>query len=79
MMPWDFNHVNLPWDEEEQANFYDSCLEVFSEEEWFAGVFWWDWSTKIYNTKEEAHEDLGFNIHLKKAEDVIKRWYNEIR
>ncbi|MBQ8638201.1 MAG: glycosyl hydrolase family 53 [Lachnospiraceae bacterium] len=74
-MPWDFSHKNLPHDEEEQANFYESCLSVFADEPWFAGAFWWDWSTFIYDTREEAAADHGFNIHLKKAEEVLKKWY----
>ncbi|MDR1688534.1 MAG: glycosyl hydrolase family 53 [Clostridiales bacterium] len=77
MMPWDFTHKEFPYDEDEQANFYDSCMEVFSEKEWFSGFFWWDWSTKIYETKEEAQNNTGFNIHLKKAEEVIKKWYRK--
>ncbi len=77
-MPWDFMHTDLPHDEEEQAAFYDSCLSVFGHEPWFAGVFWWDWSTTIYDTKEEAAKDNGFNIHLKKAEDVLKDWYKKL-
>lgn len=76
-MPWDFNHKDFPHDEDEQAAFYDSCLSVFAKEPWFAGVFWWDWSTFIYDTKEEAAADNGFNIHLKKAEEVLKGWYAE--
>lgn len=75
-MPWDFSHKDLPHDEEEQAAFYDSCLSVFANEEWFGGTFWWDWSTYIYDTKEEAAADNGFNIHLKKAETVLKDWYS---
>lgn len=75
-MPWDFSHKELPWDEEEQAAFYESCLSVFSDQEWFGGTFWWDWSTFIYDTKEEAEKDIGFNIHLKKAEQVLKAWYS---
>ncbi len=77
-MPWDFSHKDLPKSDEEQADFYDSCIEVMHNEPWFAGFFWWDWSTKIYNTLEEAEKDLGFNIHLKKAEEVVKKWYKEI-
>jgi hypothetical protein len=76
-MPWDFTHRHLPRDEQEQADFYESCLDVFMKEKRFAGVFWWDWSTFIYDTPEEATEDIGFNIHLKKAEEVIKRKYGE--
>ncbi len=76
-MPWDFSHKDLPHDEDEQANFYDSCLATFADQPWFGGIFWWDWSTYIYDTKEEAAKENGFNIHLKKAEEVLKKWYAE--
>lgn len=75
MMPWDFVHTELPWDEDEQAAFYESCLEAYHDKDWLAGFFWWDWSIEIYDTRAEALEDNGFNIHLKKAEEVIKKWY----
>ena len=76
-MPWDFVHKEFPVNEEEQANFYESSLSVMANEDWFMGYFWWDWSTWIYNSKEEAQKDKGFNIHLKKAEEVIKKWYSK--
>lgn len=77
-MPWDFEHKDLPIDQDEQAAFYDACLATFGKEEWFGGMFWWDWSTYIYNDKETADKDNGFNIHLKKAEEVLKKWYKEL-
>jgi hypothetical protein len=76
-MPWDFTHREFPRDEEEQANFYESCLDVFMKEERFAGMFWWDWSTFIYDTPEQAGKDIGFNVHLKKAEKVLKDRYGK--
>ena len=76
-MPWDFTHKDFPADEEEQANFYDSCLSVFHDKPWFAGVFWWDWSVRIYDDIEVAKKDTGFNVHLKKAEDVLRKWYSK--
>ena len=76
-MPWDFSHKDLPHDEEEQAAFYESCLATFFDEPWFGGAFWWDWSTFIYDDKDTAAEDNGFNIHLKKAEEVLKKWYRK--
>ena len=77
-MPWDFDQTGLPWSEEEQANFYESCIETFAgDPKHFAGVFWWDWSTFIYNTVEEAQQDVGFNIHLKKAETILKDFYKK--
>ena len=74
-MPWDFMHKELPRSEEEQARFYESALSVFAPREWFAGFFWWDWSTKIYDSEEIASQDTGFSIHLKKAETVLRDWY----
>jgi hypothetical protein len=50
-----------------------------SKRDWFEGFFWWDWSTKVYKTKEEADKDVNFNIHLKKAEEVVKKYYSEIQ
>ncbi|MCR5595273.1 MAG: glycosyl hydrolase family 53 [Lachnospiraceae bacterium] len=76
-MPWDFMRKEFPRDEDEQANFYESCLETFSDKSWFAGIFWWDWSSVIYETKEEAAKDKGFNIHMKKAEEVLRKWWKE--
>ncbi|MCM1120473.1 MAG: glycosyl hydrolase family 53 [bacterium] len=76
-MPWDFVHREFPVDQEEQARFYESCLSVMSEQDWFEGVFWWDWGTHIYHTREEAMKDMGFNIYLKKAEDVVRKWYQK--
>ena len=76
-MPWDFVHQEFPVSEEEQANFYESSLSVMANEDWFMGYFWWDWSTWIYSSKEEAQKDKGFNIHFKKAEEVIKKWYSK--
>mgnify|MGYP001423294027 CR=1 FL=1 len=74
MMPWDFTHTDLPFDEEEQANFYQSALEVFWDEPWFIGFFWWDWSTKLYSL-ETAKTNRGFDIYGKKAEQILKDWY----
>lgn len=76
-MPWDFVHKEFPVDQEEQARFYDSCLSVMSGQDWFEGVFWWDWGTQIYHTPQEACEDTSFNIYMKEAEDVVKKWYRE--
>lgn len=78
-MPWDFTHREFPFSEEEQANFYESSLSVMSKKDWFMGYFWWDWSTIIYKDKESAMKDMGFNIHLKKTEEVVKKWYSEIK
>ena len=74
-MPWDFTHKEFPYSEEEQANFFASAIDVMSKKDWFGGMFWWDWSSRIYDDIETASKDMGFNIHLKKAEEIIKDRY----
>lgn len=75
-MPWDFEHVDLPFSEEEQANFYNSVMKVFWNEPYFSGFFWWDWKTKLYS-KEDAKLDKDFDIYGKKAEEVVRHWYEK--
>lgn len=77
--PWDFSDINAKWNEDEQALFYETCLETFSSDKNFAGIFWWDWSTFIYDSRTQAEKDTGFNIHLKKAEKIVKNWYKKLR
>ena len=72
-MPWDYLH-DLPYSEEEQANYYNSCLRAFFHEPWFAGCFWWHWDTHLH-TLEEARTHLHFGIYGKKAETVLREWY----
>jgi hypothetical protein len=73
-MPWDFTRRDLPYDEDEQANFYSSCFEAFAGEEWFGGFFWWDWYTLLPSVAGEK----GFSIYGKKAEEVVRKWYSEV-
>lgn len=73
-MPWDYLHTDLPFDEEEQSNFYSSVMKVFWEEPWFGGFFWWDWSVNLYSI-EEAKQNRGFDVYGKKAGQLLKDWY----
>ena len=70
--PWDFTE-DLPFNEQEQADFYKSCYDIFLPSPYFAGVFWWDWPTKLYN-KDKAKEDKGFCIYGKAAEQVVREY-----
>ena len=71
-MPWDFTHKDCPYDEDEQANFYDSCMNALWNEDWLLGFFWWDWYTFLPENKTET----GFSIYGKKTENVVKKWYS---
>jgi hypothetical protein len=74
--PWDFQMHHLPYDEDEQAMFYDSCLEVFENTDWFEGFFWWDWSAHV-SEKNVRPNDTGFAIYGKKAEKILKKYYTK--
>lgn len=76
-MPWDFMHTDLPHDEKEQANFYQSCMETFFHEDWFAGFFWWDWRHKLHDLEQAGTND-DFAIYGKEAEGVLKKWYHHL-
>ncbi len=73
MIPYDFSHKEFPYDEDEQAHFYESCMLSMWDEPWFAGFFWWDWYTKL----PEKTPEMGFSIVGKKAEQIIKKWYSK--
>jgi len=75
MMPWDFSHREFPYDEDEQANFYESCMKAMWNEKWFAGFFWWDWYTYL----PERQPETGFSIVGKKTEGLLREWYKKER
>jgi len=75
MMPYDFSHREFPYDEEEQARFYESCMLALWEEPWFAGFFWWDWGTFL----PQDPLTPGFSIVDKKTEAILKEWYKKER
>lgn len=75
MMPYDFSHKEFPYDEEEQARFYESCLRVFWDTPWFAGFFWWDWGTFLPTDQP----NLDFTVYNKKAEALLRTWYQKKR
>ncbi|WP_199613660.1 glycoside hydrolase family 113 [Paenibacillus alkalitolerans] len=75
-MPWDYASSELPYYEEEQANFYSSVIKVFWDEPWFSGFFWWDWSVKLYPL-EQAGTNLGFDVYGKKAGVILAEWYSK--
>lgn len=74
--PWDFN-THMEVDMEEQKLFYETCLEVFTQSSYFAGVFWWDWPTFLY-PKEQALTDTSYCVYGKPAEEVLKNFINNM-
>lgn len=75
--PWDFDSTrNMPVDQQEQADYYDTVMETFWDEPWFSGFFWWDWPAILYDI-DKAKDDKNFCAYGKEAEQVLKKWYTK--
>lgn len=55
----------------EQAAAYEALLSTFSNQPWWAGVYWWLWMT----APETVAAPLDFSPKGKAAEAVIRRWW----
>ncbi|ADL53106.1 glycoside hydrolase family 113 [Clostridium cellulovorans] len=75
MTPYEFIR-DVPYDEDEQANFYEATFIALENKTWFCGYFWWDWAAKLYDISE-AQVEKGFSIYGKKAEKIVTCWYKE--
>ena len=75
MYPWDFHdRPELPIDEQEQSDFYDTAMEATWDTDWFSGYFWWDWKA-ILPPESEAKKNRDFTVYGKLAEQTLKKWY----
>eukprot|EP01112_Ceratiomyxa_fruticulosa_P015433 TRINITY_DN4538_c0_g1_i2.p1 TRINITY_DN4538_c0_g1~~TRINITY_DN4538_c0_g1_i2.p1 ORF type:complete len:393 (-),score=64.31 TRINITY_DN4538_c0_g1_i2:40-1218(-) len=54
------------------ALFYQAALEVFLQQDWFVGVFWWNWCTD--NSFGGTQNDC-MTPSYKPAEDVLRYYY----
>lgn len=75
MYPWDFKYrMELPVDEQEQSDFYETAMEATWNIDWFCGYFWWDWKAVIPD-ESEAKQNRDFTIYGKLAELTLRKWY----
>lgn len=75
IQPWDWESPgNLDLDE--QARCYQAALEVFQNEAWFQGWFWWEWEV---DPNAGGSNDRGFTAQGKPAERILKIYYSSVR
>ena len=65
------------YDEDEPANYCHSFLKTFADEPWFAGFFWWDWST-ILPADYDPKTDKSANFYEKKIGEVLSEGYRKL-
>jgi|GEM_PF-1186317 len=67
-----------PWwssgamDQQEQADCYQAAFQVFYNETWFKGMYWWMWYW------DPAQDVNKFDVYNKLAEAKIIQWYGGI-
>ena len=55
-----------------QANLYEAVLETFYNEEWVAGIFFWNW---LADPSQGGANNSDYTPHNKPAEDVLRSFY----
>ena len=72
MTLWNRDSDNNPLDLEEQADCYEALLSESQDENWLAGIFWWNWET---NPNAGGPLDSGFTPQNKPAQCVLCKYY----
>lgn len=58
-------------DQNEQAMVLESMFRSMERQDWFKGIYWWNFFPR------EEWRPLDFTIRGKKAEEVLKKWYEK--
>lgn len=69
---WTINGSPAP---EEQARWYETMFNACDKRDFVGGFFLWDWSLKLYCSKD-ALNDTGYDIYAKPAQEVVKRYFD---
>lgn len=69
--PWDYQ-VSAKIDLQEQADCYTAVYKAFSDQSWWHGIFWWNWTP---NPSQGGPADRDYTASGKPAEDVLRQIY----
>lgn len=69
--PWDYS-VIAPLDLQEQADCYQAVFETFAGQDWWGGVFWWNWEA---DPNHGGPVNRDYTANGKPAENVLRKFY----
>ena len=72
--PYDYQ-LSGRLDPREQADCYQAVFESLAGQDWWRGVFWWNWTT---NPDQGGSFDPGYTANNKPAENVLRRHYGAL-
>jgi hypothetical protein len=73
VQPWNYT-VQALVDPQEQADAYEAMFRTFWQQDWFAGVFLWEWDADIA-IDADLHGDDDFTPQTKLAQAVMAHWF----
>ncbi|MFM7640110.1 MAG: glycoside hydrolase family 113 [Cyanobium sp.] len=71
--PWGVTSKKI--DLEEQANCYQAVFDSLSGRNWWHGIFWWNWTTKL---AQGGANDSGYTANRKPAEEILRSHYVQL-
>jgi len=69
------NHAGGNLDMQAQANAYEAVFQALYSQEWFMGIFFWDWETNPHQGGRCDGGPFSFTPRGKLAEDVVKKYF----
>ena len=58
-----------------QRRAYEALFDTFWKQEWFAGIYIWQWDAR--SSEEKAKYNHDFSPRYKPAQNVIAKWYGK--
>lgn len=71
--PWNFTR-RAAVDAQEQADAYEALFRTFWGQDWFAGLFLWEWDADVSADSDLSRDD-DYTPQTKPAQDVMTRWF----
>lgn len=68
--------LDMPVNQQEQADAYQAAIETFADKPWFAGFYWWNWWSWQSDPSWLGPQEGGYTPCGKLAESVLKRYYS---
>ncbi len=65
--PW--SSVDGPISQVPQQRAYEALYRVWSQYDWFHGLYWWRWDAARPNPRDGSHDPRG-----KRAERTMRAW-----
>lgn len=70
-VPSNYQITGAP-DLQEQADCYQAVFETFTGQDWWQGVFWWNWST---DPEQGGLTEIYYTANNKPAEEILRVYY----